>query len=193
MPLPQTTGRDRFTYGNYVTWSEGERWELLEGQPRAMGPAPGRIHQGVLLSLGSQFRVYLTDKICRAYPVPFDVRLPRGEEADNDVDTVVQPDLSVVCDAKKLDDRGCRGAPDLVVEVTSPSTASYDQIAKKALYERHGVREYWIVHPVDHIVWVYRRTDAGTFGPPSVFGPEDRVPVGIFEDLTVDLKEVFRE
>jgi Uma2 family endonuclease len=147
----------------------------------------------VLLSLGSQFRVYLTDKICRAYPVPFDVRLPRGEEADNDVDTVVQPDLSVVCDAKKLDDRGCRGAPDLVVEVTSPSTASYDQIAKKALYERHGVREYWIVHPVDHIVWVYRRTDAGTFGPPSVFGPEDRVPVGIFEDLTVDLKEVFRE
>ncbi len=193
MPLPRPTGRDRFNYGDYASWPDGERWELLDGRPHAMTPALGRLHQGVLAKLVASFVTYFAGKTCRVYPAPFDVRLPRGKEADDEIDTVVQPDLSVVCDPEKLDDKGCRGAPDLVVEVTSPSSASLDQITKKALYERHGVREYWIVHPVDHIAWVYRRTDAGAFGPPSVYGPEDRVPVGILEDLTIDLREVFRE
>lgn len=152
--MPRANDRDRFTYGDYATWPEGERWELVDGHPRATSPAPGRVHQGVLAQLVARLVTYLADKTCRAYPAPFDVRLPRGDEADDEVDTVVQPDLSVICEPGKLDDKGCRGAPDLVVEITSPSTASYDQIAKKALYERHGVREYRIVHPVDHIVWV---------------------------------------
>jgi len=193
MPLPRATDRDRFTYGDYAAWPEGERWELVDGHPRAMSPAPGRVHQGVLAQLVASFVTYLADKSCRAYPAPFDVRLPREEEADDEIGTVVQPDLSVVCDTGKLDDKGCRGAPDLVIEITSPSTACYDQIAKKALYERCGVREYWIVHPVDHLVWVYRRTEAGSFGPPAVFGPDDCVQVGIFEDFTVTLSKVFRE
>lgn len=172
---------------------EEARWELLEGRPRAMSPAPGRLHQGVLIHLATRFDTCLQGKTCRVYPAPLDIRLPQGEVVDADVDTMVQPDLSGICDPQKLDTKGCRGAPDLVVEVTSPSSAAYDQIVKKALYELHGVREYWIVQPIDHVAWVYRRTDAGAFGPSAIFGPEDRIEVGIFDDLTIELSDVFRE
>lgn len=193
MPLPEGNPEGRFTYGDYLTWPDGERWELFEGEPRAMSPGPNRRHQEMLVELAVVFHTYLKGKACRVYPAPFDVRLPRAGEQDEEVNTVVQPDLLVVCDPTKLDDRGCRGAPDLVVEITSPSTASLDHIRKKALYERHGVREYWLVHPVDRVVMVYRRGSDGSYGAPTVYGPEDAIPVGIFEDLTVDLRELFRE
>ncbi|MBI5015093.1 MAG: Uma2 family endonuclease [Deltaproteobacteria bacterium] len=193
MPLPGEHPEIRYTYGDYLTWPDGERWELFGGEPRAMTPGPNRRHQELLISRGSTFHAYLVGKTCRVYPAPFDVRLSRGAESDEAVDTVVQPDLLVVCDPAKLDDRVCRGAPDLVVEITSPSTASLDPIRKKTLYERHGVREYWLVHPVDRVVMVYRLGADGAFGAPAVYGPEDTIPVGLFDDLTVDLREVFRE
>ncbi|MHB8767226.1 MAG: Uma2 family endonuclease [Deferrisomatales bacterium] len=136
---------------------------------------------------------YLADKPCRLYVAPFDVRLPRGSEPDDEVDTVVQPDLVVVCDRAKLDDRGCRGAPDLVIEILSPSTAARDHIDKLALYEKHGVREYWLVHPTDRLVMIYRRGEDGPYGVPAVHSAEHRVAVGIFEDLTLDLTLVFAD
>lgn len=193
MTPPSERPGGRFTYGDYLTWPDGERWELLDGEPSAMTPGPNRRHQELLVELAVAFHTYLKGKPCRVYPAPFDVRLPRGSEPDEEVDTVVQPDLLVVCDPSKLDDRGCRGAPDLVVEITSPSTASLDHIRKKALYERHGVREYWLLHPVDRIAMVYRLDAAGAYGAPAVYGAEDSIPVGIFEDLVVDLRELFRE
>jgi Uma2 family endonuclease len=105
---------------------------------------------------------------CQVYAAPFDVRLPEEDEADERIATVVQPDITVVCDPSRLDDKGCRGAPDWIVEIVSPSSVSMDYIRKLALYEKHGVREYWIVHPVDGIVMAFEMTGkAATEGPGS--------------------------
>lgn len=191
MAHPQIKPGDRYTYGDYLNWPETQRWELIEGVPCDMTPAPSRRHQRLLTQLAVSIGSYLDGKPCQLYLAPFDVRLPRGTEADEEVDTVVQPDLVVVCDAAKLDDRGCRGAPDWVIEILSPSTAARDHIEKRALYEKHGVREYWLVHPTDRLVMVYRRDESGRYGAPAVYAADRQVAVGIFEDLTLDLKRVF--
>jgi Uma2 family endonuclease len=116
------------TYGDYCRWPEDVRYELIDGQAYLMSPGPNRRHQELVGEMFLQIGIALRDSSCRPYVAPLDVRLPRGNEADDDVDTVVQPDIMVVCDRAKLDDRGCRGAPDWVIEVLSPSTASHDQI-----------------------------------------------------------------
>ena len=151
-----TLSTPRFTYGDYRQWEGDDRWELIDGEAFDMSPAPSRLHQEVVGGLYSQIRAFLDGHPCRAYVAPFDVRLPEGEELDDAVETVVQPDISVICDASKLDDAGCRGAPDWIVEVLSPQTSVRDQVQKRDLYERHGVREYWIVHPADRVLTTYR-------------------------------------
>jgi len=193
MPQPTLAEHAAYRYRDYLSWPASGRWELIEGTALAMSPAPSRRHQGVVAQLTACFVNYLADKPCRAYPAPFDVRLPKAGEADDDVDTVVQPDLVVVCDPAKLDDKGCRGAPDLVVEVTSPATASLDHVRKKALYERHGVAEYWIVHPTDQVVLVYRLGEDRTFSAPAAYGANDDLRVGLFEDLVVNLARAFAD
>jgi Uma2 family endonuclease len=182
---------DRYTYGDYLTWDDGERWELIDGVPYNMSPAPARRHQGILMDLSRQFATYLLDKPCKAYPAPFDVRLPEGDEADEAIATVVQPDLVIVCNPDKLDDKGCRGAPDLVVEILSPSTSGKDLKQKFNLYEQRGVREYWIVDPSGGTVMVFRLGKDGRYGRPEVYSDEDAAPVGIFDDLVIDLRTVF--
>ena len=112
------------SYADYLGWPDDERYELIDGVAYVMTPAPGRRHQEVVVEMLRQIADALEGGPCRVYVAPFDVRLPRHGEADEQVDTVVQPDLSVICDEGKLDERGCRGAPDWVVEVISPSTAS---------------------------------------------------------------------
>jgi len=153
-----------FTYGDYRQWPEDERWELIAGEAYAMSPAPTRTHQTVLVEILRQVANFLEGKPCQVFVAPFDVRLPEREESDDEIETVVQPDLAVVCDASKLDEKGCRGAPDWVIEVLSPSTASKDHVRKKSLYERHGVREYWLVHPTDQLLTRYLLEGKG-FGP----------------------------
>ena len=157
----------RYTYADYVGWSDGIRYELIDGYAYAMSPAPTRRHQYVVLELARQIATVLKGTPCCPYIAPFDVRLPRDNEADDDVDTVVQPDISVICDPAKLDERGCRGAPDWIIEVLSPSTSGHDQIVKRALYERVGVREYWLVHPVDNVVTIYVLA-AGGYGKSTI-------------------------
>lgn len=181
------TRRDnhRHTYGKYRRWSEDIRYELIDGVADAMAPTPSRRHQEVLGELSRQVANALEGHPCRPYIAPFDVRLPQAGEADDDVDTVVQPDLSVVCDRGKLDEAGCRGAPDWVVEVLSPATAGHDHILKRAVYERAGVREYWLVHPVDRIVSVYRLED-GRYGAPELRELEGRQAVGVLPELEID-------
>jgi Uma2 family endonuclease len=180
------------TYGDYCRWPEDVRYELIDGQAYAMSPGPNRRHQEVVGALFRQVADALEGSPCRTYVAPFDVRLPRGHEADDDIDTVVQPDIMVVCDRTKLDDRGCRGAPDWVIEVLSPSTASHDQILKRALYERHGVREFWLIHPVDLIVTVYRLVD-GAYGRPDIFELKDTLPCGILPEVVIDWARVVRD
>lgn len=174
------------TYGEYLTWLDDLRYELIDGRAYAMSPAPSRRHQEIVGELFRQIANVLQGHPCQVYVAPFDVRLPRGAQADDDVTTVVQPDIAVFCDRSRLDERGARGAPDWIIEVLSPGTASHDQLLKRDLYERHGVAEYWLVHPGDRLVTVYRLLN-GAYGKPHVqefagsLGPQ--VPGGVLIDL----------
>jgi Uma2 family endonuclease len=184
--------QQRHTYREYCTWPEDVRYELIDGQAYAMSPGPSRRHQEIGFEVARQVADALEGTGCRVYVAPFDVRLPRGSEKDDDIDTVVQPDLMVVCDRAKLDDRGCRGAPDWVIEVLSPSSAGHDQILKRAVYERHGVKEYWLIHPVDQVVTVYRLVD-GAYGKPDIYELKDTLACGILPEVVIDWARVLRE
>ena len=173
-----------YTYCDYSTWPDNERWELINGEAYAM-TAPQRLHQGIVFELGAQIRNYLQGKPCKGYCAPFDVRLPRKNEADDKIETVVQPDISVICDPAKLDKLGCRGAPDWIIEVLSPTTALKDMNTKRSLYELHGVKEYWLVHPEEHWLMVYGLDDQGRYGKPDVFGMDAATPVRQFPDLSI--------
>lgn len=180
-----------FTYADYLQWEDG-RWELVNGIVYDMSPAPSRMHQRVTGDLFARIHALLHDSPCEVYVAPFDVRLPDGETtADDEILTVVQPDIVVVCDEQKLDDRGCIGAPDLVVEVLSPSTALLDLKEKRDLYERHGVQEYWIVHPVDKVVMVYRMDNDGVYNKAEIFGSADIIESSSVAGIQFSLEEIF--
>ncbi|MCU0579061.1 MAG: Uma2 family endonuclease [Desulfobacterota bacterium] len=191
MAAPAEKNR-KLTYRDYLQWDDHERWEIIAGEAYNMTPAPSRAHQEILGALFNAFYNYLVDKSCKVYVAPFDVRLTENQ-SDSDVSNVVQPDLTVVCDPSKLDEKGCAGSPDLIVEIISPSTAAHDYIRKLALYERRQVPEYWIVHPVDKTVMIFLLTEKQEYGKPRIYAGEDRIPVTLFPDLVIDLKKVFVE
>jgi Uma2 family endonuclease len=184
---------DKYTYKDYLSWENDERWELIHGYPHCMTPAPSRRHQEISIELLRQFANFLLDKPCNVYGAPFDVRFPEGGEKDDDIQTVVQPDISVVCDRSKLDDRGCKGSPDLIVEIISLATARKDMKEKFLLYEEAGVKEYWIVDPAARTVMVFRQAEVCRFGRPEIYSEEDTITVGTFEGLSVELRGVFKE
>lgn len=179
---------NRYTYGAYRAWTDDARWELIDGHAYMMAPAPTRAHQVVVGEVFFQIRRQLEGHRCRPFVAPFDVRLPRGTERDDDVDTVVQPDLVVMCDPAKLDERGCRGTPDWVIEVLSPATADHDHRVKRALYERVGVPEYWLLHPSDRTLHVYC-LEAGAYGKPEVYDFSGAVPTAAIAGVAVDLAQ----
>ncbi|KJR44493.1 hypothetical protein UF75_5126 [Desulfosporosinus sp. I2] len=181
-----------YNYTDYLSWTNGKRYELIDGIPIEMTPAPSRIHQKVLGDLYNQFYNYLKDQPCEVYIAPFDVRLPGSGEQDETSSTVVQPDLVVVCDPKKLDDRGCKGAPDLIIEVLSPETAKKDLSVKLRLYERVGVFQYWVVHPVDKTVMVFLLDEQDQYSKPSVFGECDQMKVEHLNGFVIDFCSVFK-
>lgn len=176
-----------YTYKDYLTWPDDMRCEIIDGVVYMMSPAPILAHQDVAGEIFRQTANALVGKTCRALIAPLDVRLPRRNDADEDEDSdiVLQPDVMVVCDPKKLDRRGVRGAPDWVVEVLSPKTASRDQIEKRRIYERHGVLEYWLVHPTDRVLTIYRLKD-GEYGKPDIYELQGSTAVGILPDIRID-------
>jgi Uma2 family endonuclease len=149
-------------------------------------------HQIIVVDLVRQISNFLLDKECQVFAAPFDVRLPEADEADEQILTVVQPDISVICDPARLDERGCRGAPDFIIEILSPATAAKDQIQKVALYEKHGVKEYWLVHPGDRLVTVRLLEGASRYGVPKISEAKGLLPVTTLPDLEIDLDAVFR-
>ena len=180
----------RYTFADYLTWDEDDHIELIYGYPYMMSP-PLRIHQKVSGALFRQLANYLDGKKCEVYSAPFGVRLFEEEgDRPEDVNTVVEPDLVVVCDPGKLDDYGCKGAPDLVIEILSPSTRRHDRLTKYNLYQRAGVREYWIVDPTDKSVQVFTLED-GRYAAKDFGAVGDKVKVNILEDCVIDLSEVF--
>ena len=174
------------TYAEYLTWPDDCRYELIDGVAYLMAPpAPTLDHQDFAGEIYFQLRQALEGKPCRVFIAPVDVRLPKPNEADELINTVVQPDVLVVCDSDKLDrKRGVRGAPDFAVEVLSPSTASHDHVRKRQVYERAGVREYWLVHPTDRIVTIYR-LENGEYGKPNVLELAEETPVGVLPGVAI--------
>jgi Uma2 family endonuclease len=200
MPLPGQKKSDKFTYADYLTWPDDERWEIIDGIAypwngiHAMSPGPGKHHQLVSFEIARQLGNHLKGKKCRAFTAPFDVRFAEASDhSDNYVETVVQPDLLVVCDAAKLDDKGCNGAPDIVIEITSPGTSKKDLIDKFDLYQRHGVKEYWIIHPAEQTLLVYRLDENSKYISHDRYTTDDKVPLTLLGDLVIDLADVFAE
>ncbi len=180
-----------FNYGEYCSWNNDERCELINGVVYDMTPAPSKQHADILGELFYALKSYFSDKPCRAYVAPFDVRLADSDECDDLVKTVVQPDILVVCDEKKLDKKGCLGAPDFIIEILSPSTAAKDCIIKRALYEKHGVKEFWTVDPINRLVTVYVLNSSGVYEVPRMFDDQARINVSIFAGLELDMAKVF--
>jgi Uma2 family endonuclease len=151
--LQQEEEKIRYTYADYLEWDEGERYEILGGEAYMMA-SPSVFHQTISMKLSTQFQNFLEGKPCRVFAAPLDVRLfPREDNSD---DTVVQPDILVVCDESKLaDNRSCRGAPDLVIEILSPSNSDILLFLKFQNYLRAGVQEYWLVNPETREVQVH--------------------------------------
>lgn len=189
MPLPQ---ENRYTLADALSWDEQERIELIYGYPMMMSP-PTRIHQKASGELFGQLRDYLKGKRCEVYHAPFAVRPFEldGDDPEN-VDTLVEPDITVVCDPSKLDDIGCKGAPDLVMEILSPSTQRHDKLTKFNLYQRAGVREYWIVDPASRSVQVFVLED-GRYAAKDFGAVGEDLKVNVLEDCTIDLSQVFSE
>jgi Uma2 family endonuclease len=192
MAFPQLE-QTNYTYADYLQWDEG-RWELIDGEVWDMTPAPSRVHQEIAGDIFYRIYDYLKNRDCKAYIAPFDVSLPDTDTAgEYETFTVVQPDISVICDLNKLNDRGCKGAPDLVVEILSPSTAAKDLKVKRALYEKHGVKEYWLVHPTDKVVMVYVLHDDNHYHKAEIFDREDTLNTSLFEDFEINLSDIFSD
>ena len=185
----------RYTYADYLTWLDDRRMELIDGFIHFMS-APIRIHARISQKLSAIIDRVIDNKKggCHVYHAPFDVRFPLNNETDDDkVYDVVQPDICVICDLSKLDDKGCIGAPDLIVEVLSPSTLKYDWNYKFNLYEAAGVREYWIVDPKTKVVNVFLLQPDGKYDLGTVYEYNQKAPVRIFEGLEIDLNELFEQ
>jgi len=185
----------RYTFADYLTWVDDKRRELIDGVVNMMTPAPSRIHQRMIVDLIRQFSNYLYQKKCEVYVAPFDVRFPskKGENSDDKIYTVVQPDICIICDESKLDDKGCIGAPDLIVEILSLSTVKKDIEDKYKLYEENGVKEYWIVQPNDETLTVFM-LENGKYQHKGIYTRGSKVNVGIFEGtMAIDLDLVFRD
>ncbi len=185
----------RFTYADYAGWPDGERWELIDGEAYDMSPAPSRSHQDISIKLEERILQFLAGKKgpCRMYHAPFDVLLPEGDESDDETITVVQPDIIVVCDNKKLTKKGCRGAPDFIVEILSPATATKDMREKLHLYELHGVKEYWIVDPHEKFLLAYLPGPDGAYLRPAIYGQKDKLASNVLEGFTVDCALLFAD
>ena len=193
LPLKKLEEKNIYTYSDYSSWPDEERWEVIEGVPYNMSPGPFEEHQRVSGALFAKIWIYLEGKTCRVYEAPFDVILPEKKEKAKNATNVVQPDIFIVCDRKKITRKGCVGGPDFVIEILSKSTASKDAKEKKKLYERFGVKEYWIVDPIHEIIWVYKLEKNNKYGPSEVYTKKDKLKIGILDDLIIDLKEIFVE
>jgi Uma2 family endonuclease len=176
-----------YTYADYVTWDDDQRWELIDGKPYLMS-APTFNHQSILGEIFRQLASFLKGKKCKALFAPFDVRLNH----DTLDDTVVQPDVLVICDRSKLSDgKALRGAPDLAVEVLSPSNPKHDTLLKYKKYMESGVQEYWVVDPTLKSVHVHILRDGKYYS--EHYSDMDSVPVYVLEGCVVELRDVFDE
>lgn len=172
------------TYEDYRSWGDDERWELIDGIPYNMTPAPTLKHQSISRNLLTRLAVFLAGKTCKPFAAPTDVVF--------DEYNVVQPDVLLVCDKKKLAGANVQGAPDMVVEILSPATSRKDRREKKTLYERFGVREYIVFDPANETVERLRLVK-GKYASPDVFGWDETMTLAVLPELELNLWEIFEK
>jgi Uma2 family endonuclease len=182
-----------YSYADYLGWTWNEMAELIDGKVFKMSPAPTSVHQKVSMELSRQIASFLLGKKCQVFAAPFDVRLPKSETSKSDVEitTVVQPDLSVICDETKIDEKGCLGAPDWIIEILSKHTSVKDLTHKFNIYEKSGVNEYWVIHPSDQTVLIYLLKNKKFEGSLKPYVKEDIVSSITLPGLAIDLSLVF--
>lgn len=181
--LPVKTQKSGYTWYDYQTWPDGERWEIIAGTAYAMSPAPSTQHQSVTLGLAGRLERLLAGKPCRPFIAPTDVKFSDAN--------IVQPDILVVCDASKITPSHIEGAPDLVMEVLSPATAHRDLREKKALYEKSGVREYIIVDPMEHYAIRFLLGADGSYDKGAVVAADEKLVIATLGGIEIPLWEVF--
>ncbi|WP_116787690.1 Uma2 family endonuclease [Flavobacterium psychrotrophum] len=181
-----------YSYADYLTWKFQDRLELLKGKIFKMSPAPGRTHQTIVGRFHIELAKYFAKGKCQLYLSPFDVRMLNRKKStpDKEVYTVVQPDLCVVCSEDKLDERGCNGAPDLVIEILSPGNSKKELGIKFDLYEEAGVLEYWIVEPAEKTVFVYSLVN-GKLSGQRPLTEDDLIKSPLFPQLDFSIAEIF--
>jgi Uma2 family endonuclease len=191
MTFDQLDLNGTYTYADYLKWTFDERLEIIKGKIFPMS-APARIHQRISSNIFGEIYLYLRNKKCEVYSAPFDVRLtPLKKNKSHKVHTIVQPDLCVICDLDKLDDKGCVGAPDLMIEILSPGNTRKEMREKYDVYEENGVKEYWLVEPQDKCVFVYVLNEVGKYIGLQPVTDEDILTSTVFPDLQIDLSRVF--
>ena len=179
-----------YTYADYLKWKFEERLELFRGKIFKMSPAPNRYHQEISGNLYFNLAKILKKSNCNLYAAPFDVRLQKIKANDEKVTTVVQPDLCVICDENKLDEKGCNGAPDLIVEILSPGNSKKEMGIKFDLYEENGVKEYWIVEPAEKAIFIYNLQNERFIGMKPLT-EDDKMKSILFPELIFDVKDIF--
>ena len=179
-----------YTYADYLRWKFKERVELLKGKIVRMSPAPNRNHQEISINLNGFLWTFFRKDLCKLYSAPFDVRLVKSKSNDEKVITVVQPDLCVICDENKLDEKGCNGAPDLIVEILSPGNSKKEMGIKFDLYEENGVKEYWIVEPAEKAIFIYNLQNERFIGMKPLT-EDDKMKSILFPELIFDVKDIF--
>lgn len=180
-----------YTYADYLTWKFQERLELIKGKIFKMSPAPKVNHQRVSGYLQYELFRFLIGKKCEVFTAPFDVRLTKKNKKDESIHTVVQPDICVICDPKKLDDKGCIGAPDIVVEILSPGNNQKELKDKYEVYEENGVKEYWIIHPEPKTFIAYILNSKGKYEPTLLKTLGDNITTPVLPGFVLDLNKVF--
>ncbi len=187
--LSQLDLNKTYSYADYFSWKIKERVELFMGKIFEMSPAPASSHQRISRNIGTELIIFLQKRPCEVFYAPFDVRLEK-DKTDEQAITVVQPDICVICDVTKIDERGCKGAPDLIVEILSPGNSSKEMKNKFELYEKAGVLEYWIVQPTDKTIFQYILTDGQFINhKPTTF--EDTIFSSCIEGFSMPLGKVF--
>lgn len=183
-----------YTYADYLKWTIQERFELIKGKVFKMSPGQATKHQWVVGHIFYKLYNFLKDdKPCKVFVAPFDIRLPRQSKDDASITTVVQPDVSVVCDAEKIDARGIIGAPDIVVEVLSPGNNRKELAHKYEIYQESGVKEYWLVHPTEKTFFRYILDENRQYQPQQLLTIGDKVTTSVLPGFVLDLDDVFED
>jgi len=180
----------RYTYADYMTWRFTERVELIKGWVLKMSPAPSRRHQKIVGEIFTELNIYLRGNPCQVYVAPFDVRLPVSLKKGK-TDTVVQPDITVVCDEKKLDEQGCVGAPDLVIEILSPGNTKREMKDKFDVYEESKIKEYWLVDPVREFAIIYTLNKKGKYVGSRTYTEGDIIKSKAVKGFTFEMSSIF--